>query len=45
MRGAFGAGYSAVKLYFMLGASGRTDEDIAGIAALAGNAAPRYTVK
>lgn len=35
MRGAFGAGYSAVKLYFMLGLPGETDEDIAGIAALA----------
>lgn len=35
MRGVFKAGYSAVKLYFMLGLPGETYEDIAGIAGLA----------
>ena len=34
MRGAFGAGYSAVKLYFMLGLPTETDEDVAAIAEL-----------
>ena len=32
---AFGAGWSAVKLYFMIGLPTETDEDIRGIAALA----------
>ncbi|MEN6414491.1 MAG: TIGR03960 family B12-binding radical SAM protein [Veillonellales bacterium] len=32
---AFGAGWSAVKLYFMIGLPTETDEDIEGIAALA----------
>lgn len=34
-RSAFGAGYSHVKLYFMLGLPGETDEDVLAIASLA----------
>jgi radical SAM family uncharacterized protein len=38
-RAAFQSGYSAVKLYFMLGLPGETDEDLRAIGALAGRIA------
>ena len=38
VRGVFGAGYSGLKLYFMVGLPGETDDDVAAIAALASSA-------
>ncbi len=35
VRGVFGAGYSGLKLYFMVGLPGETDDDVAAIASLA----------
>ena len=34
VRGVFGAGYSGLKLYFMVGLPGETDDDVAAIASL-----------
>jgi radical SAM family uncharacterized protein len=38
VRGVFGAGYSGLKLYFMVGLPGETDDDVAAIAHLASSA-------
>ena len=38
VRSVFGAGYSGLKLYFMVGLPGETDDDVAAIAALASSA-------
>ena len=38
VRGVFRAGYSGLKLYFMVGLPGETDDDVAAIAALASSA-------
>jgi radical SAM family uncharacterized protein len=38
VRGVFGAGYSGLKLYFMVGLPGETDDDVAAIAAMAASA-------
>ncbi|HMK91570.1 MAG TPA: radical SAM protein, partial [Thermoleophilia bacterium] len=38
VRGVFAAGYSGLKLYFMVGLPGETDDDVRAIAALAGRA-------
>ena len=38
VRGVFGAGYSGLKLYFMVGLPGETDDDVAAIAGMASSA-------
>jgi radical SAM superfamily enzyme YgiQ (UPF0313 family) len=38
VRGVFGAGYSGLKLYFMVGLPGETDDDVAAIARMAADA-------
>ncbi|MGD0996770.1 MAG: TIGR03960 family B12-binding radical SAM protein [Thermoleophilia bacterium] len=38
VRGVFRAGYSGLKLYFMIGLPGETDDDVAAIAAMASSA-------
>ena len=38
VRGVFRAGYSGLKLYFMVGLPGETDDDVAAIAAMASSA-------
>jgi radical SAM family uncharacterized protein len=38
VRGVFGAGYSGLKLYFMVGLPGETDDDVAAIAGMASTA-------
>ena len=39
---AFESGYNTIKLYFMLGLPGETDEDVAGIAKMAHNVVGEY---
>lgn len=38
VRGVFGAGYNGLKLYFMVGLPGETDDDVAAIAGMASTA-------
>ena len=40
VRATFEGGFTGLKLYFMIGLPGETDEDVAGIARMAGTAAP-----
>jgi radical SAM family uncharacterized protein len=39
VRATFGGGFTGLKLYFMIGLPGETDDDVAGIARMAGTAA------